>query len=40
MSKLGVDECLILTVMALSTEACTVVNTDAGLTESFDMKVG
>ena len=29
--KLGVDEWLIRTVMALYTEACTVVRTDAGL---------
>ena len=26
--------------MALYTEACTVVKTDAGLSESFDVKVG
>ena len=38
--KLGVDELLIRTVMALYTEACTVVKSDAGLSESFDMKVG
>ena len=38
--KLGVDESLIYTVMALYTEACTVVKTDAGLSESFDVKVG
>ena len=31
--KLGVDEWLIRTVMALYTEACTVVRTDAGLSE-------
>ena len=30
---------LILTVMALYTEACTVVRTDAGLSESFEVKV-
>ena len=28
------------TVMALYTEACTVVRTDAGLSESFEVKVG
>ena len=33
------DEWLIRTVMALYTEACTVVETDAGLSESFDVKV-
>ena len=38
--KLGVDEWLICTVMALYTEACAVVKTDAGLGESFDVKVG
>ena len=38
--KLGVDEWLIRTVMALYTEACTVVRTDAGLGESFEVKVG
>ena len=37
--KLGVDEWLIRTVMALYTEACTVVRTDAGLSESFEVKV-
>ena len=37
--KLGVDEWLIRTVMALYTEACTVVRTDAGLSESFKVKV-
>ena len=31
--KLGVDEWLIRTVMALYTEACTVVRTDGGLSE-------
>ena len=31
--KLGVDEWLIRTVMALYTEACTIVRTDAGLSE-------
>ena len=38
--KMGVDERLISTVMALYTEACTVVRTDAGLSESFEVKVG
>ena len=38
--KLGVDEWLIHTVMALYTEACTVVRTDAGLCEIFDVKLG
>ena len=38
--KLGVDEWLIRTVMALYTEACTVVRADAGLSESFEAKVG
>ena len=38
--KLGVDELLIGTVMALYTEACTVIRTDAGLSESFEGKVG
>ena len=38
--KLGVDEWPIRTVMALYTEACTVVRTDAGLSESFEVKVG
>ena len=37
--KFGVDEGLIHIVMALYTEACTVVKTD-GLSESFDLKVG
>ena len=37
--KLGVDEWLIRTVMALYTEACTVVRTDAGLSKSFEVKV-
>ena len=36
----GVDEWAIFTVMALYTEACTVVKTDAGLSESFEVKVG
>ena len=34
------DEWLIRTVMALYTEACTVVKTDAGLSENFEVKVG
>ena len=34
-----VDEWLIRTVMALYTEACTVVGTDAGLSESFEVDV-
>ena len=38
--KLGVDEWLIRIVMALYTEDCTVVKTDAGLNESFEVKVG
>ena len=38
--KLGVDEWLIRTVMALYTEAFSVVRTDAGLRESFEGKVG
>ena len=38
--KLGVDEWLIRAVMSLHTEAFTVVKTDAGLSESFDVKVG
>ena len=38
--KLGVDEWLIRTVMALYTEACTVLRTDDGRNESFEMKVG
>ena len=38
--KLGVDEWLIRTVMALYTETCTVVRTDAELSESFDLMVG
>ena len=38
--KLGVDEWLIRTIMALYTEDCTVVKTDAGLSKSFDVKVG
>ena len=35
--KMGVDEWLIRTVIALYTEACTVVRTDAGLSESFEV---
>ena len=38
--KLGVDEWLTRTVMALYTEACTIVRTYAGLSESFEVKVG
>ena len=38
--KLGVDEWLSRTAMALYTEACTVIRTDAGLSESFEVKVG
>ena len=38
--KLGVDAWLIRTVMALFTETCTVVGTDGGLIESFEVKVG
>ena len=38
--NLGVDTWLICTVMALYTEACTVVRTYAGLSESFKVKVG
>ena len=33
--KLGLDEWLIRTVIALYTAACTVVRTDAGLSESW-----
>ena len=33
--KLGVNEWLIHTVMALYTGACTVVRTDAGLSENL-----
>ena len=33
------DEWLIRTVMALYIEACTVVRIDAGLSESFEVKV-
>ena len=38
--KLGVDEWLICTVMALYAAACTIVRTDAGPSESFEVKVG
>ena len=38
--KLGVDELVIRTVMTLYTEACTVVRTDVGLSENFEVKVG
>ena len=38
--KLGMDEWLIRIVMSLYTEACTVVRTDAGLSERFVVKVG
>ena len=38
--KLGVDEWLISTGMALNTEACTVFRTDVGLSASFEVKVG
>ena len=38
--KLSVDEWLIRTVMALYTEVCPVVRTDAGLSESFEVNVG
>ena len=38
--KLGVDEWIMHTVMALYTGACTVVRTDAGLSESFEVKAG
>ena len=34
------DQWLIRIVMALYTEPCTVVRTDAGLSESFEVKVG
>ena len=37
--KLGVDKWLICTVMALYTEACTVIRTVAGLIEIFEVKV-
>ena len=38
--KLGVDEWLICTVMALYAEVCTVVRTDTGPSEQFEVKVG
>ena len=38
--KLCADEWLICTVMSLFTEACTVVRTDARLSESFEVMVG
>ena len=38
--KLGEDEWLIRTVMALYTEACTVVRTDVVLSERFEVNVG
>ena len=37
--KLGVDEWPIRTIMAFYTEACTVARTDAGLSESIEVKV-
>ena len=37
--KLGLDEWLIGTVMALYTDVCTVVRTDVELRESFEVKV-
>ena len=40
LQKLGVDEWLIRTIMALYTQACTVVRTDAGLSESFEVNLG
>ena len=40
LGKLGVDEWLIRTVMALCKEDCTVVRTDVGLSESFEVNVG
>ena len=38
--KLGVNEWLIRTVMALHTEDCTVIRTYDVLSESFEVKVG
>ena len=38
-AAVGVDEWLIRTVMSLYTEACNIVRTDAGLSESFEVKV-
>ena len=40
MRELGVYESLIRTVMVLYTESCPAVRTDAGLSESFEVKVG
>ena len=40
MRKMDVDEWHIRTVMALYIEACTIVRTDARLSESFEVKVG
>ena len=40
LGKLGVDEWPIRTVMALYAETCTVVRTDAGLSENFKVKIG
>ena len=40
LKMLGVDEWLIHTIVALYTDACTVVRTDAGLSEHFEVKVG
>ena len=34
------NQCLICTVMALYTKTCTVVRTEAGLNENFEVKVG
>ena len=39
-AKGGCGEWLIRTSMALYTEDCTVVRTDAGLSESFEVRVG
>ena len=39
-AEAGCGEWLTHTVMALYTEACTVVRTDVGLSESFEVKVG
>ena len=38
--RLGMDGWLIRTVIALYTEVCTVVRTDAGLGEDFEVKIG
>ena len=38
--KLCVNKLLIRTVMALYAEACTIVRTDAGLSESVEVNVG